>query len=203
MNNNLNLKDTINIEQTKNSIKEVLDEIKSNYEKNILIPVNLYDLNEYLTDLENLNNEKNNDITNLITIDYLFFFRIAIINSNSIRIIIFQILRKCIKINPLFTNKILDAMIPILICKYFENIKLPFEERYSCLKLCQTWLKLSDKNFPIIFLQSMAAIAKIEEDKFKIGCIEFIRITSISRPDLVNIVGGFGILINSLINETS
>ena len=64
MNNNLNLKDTINIEQTKNSIKEVLDEIKSNYEKNILIPVNLYDLNEYLTDLENLNNEKNNDITN-------------------------------------------------------------------------------------------------------------------------------------------
>jgi hypothetical protein len=201
MNNNLNLKDTINIEQTKNSIKEVLDEIKSNYEKNILIPVNLYDLNEYLTDLENLNNEKNNDITNLITIDYLFFFRIAIINSNSIRIIILQILRKCIKINPLFTNKILDAMIPILICKYFENIKLPFEERYSCLKLCQTWLKLSDKNFPIIFLQSIAAIAKIEEDKFKIGCIEFIRITSISRPDLVNIVGGFGILINSLINE--
>ena len=92
-------------------------------------------------------------------------------------------------------------MIPILICKYFENIKLPFEERYSCLKLCQTWLKSSDKNFPIIFLQSIAAIAKIEEDKFKIGCIEFIRITSISRPDLVNIVGGFGILINSLINE--
>ena len=74
------------------------------------------------------------------------------------------------------------------------------EERYCCIKLFQTWLKLSDANFPIIFLQSIAAIAKVE-DNFKIGCIEFLRMTSISRPDLVSTVGGFAILINALFEE--
>ena len=200
MNNNLNLKDTNIIEQIKNSIKEDLSNIKINYQKNILIPLNIYDLDEHLTEFQKHNKDKSINITDLITIDYLFFFRTAIINSNSVRIIILNILRNCIKINPLFTNKILDAMIPILICKIFEDNKLPFEERYCCIKLFQTWLKLNDINFPLIFLQSIAAIAKVE-DTFKIGCIEFLRMTSISRPDLVSTVGGFGILINALFEE--
>ena len=200
MNNNLNLKDTNIIEQIKNSIKEDLSNIKSNYKNKIIVPLNLYDLNEHLIEFQNYNNDKNNDIIDLITIDYLFFFRTAIINSNSLRILILQILRNCIKINPLFTNKILDAMIPILFCKYFEDLTLPFEERYSYLKIGQIWLKLSDANFPIIFLQSIALIAK-SDNIFKIGCIEFLRMTSILRPDLVSTVGGFSILINSFIDQ--
>ena len=200
MNNNLNLKDTNIIEQIKNSIKEDLSNIKSNYKNKIIVPLNLYDLNEHLIEFQNYNNDKSNDITDLITIDYLFFFRTAIINSNSLRILILQILRNCIKINPLFTNKILDAMIPILFCKYFEDLTLPFEERYSYLKIGQIWLKLSDANFPIIFLQSIALIAK-SDNIFKIGCIEFLRMTSIKRPDLVSTVGGFSIMINSFIDQ--
>ena len=177
MNNNLNLKDTNNIEQIENNIKEDLSNIKSNYQKKIIVPLNLYDLNDHLMEFLNYKTDKINNITDLITIDYLFFFRTALINSNSLRILILQILRNCIKINPLFTNKILDAMIPILFCKYFEDLTLPFEERYYYLKIGQIWLKLSDANFPIIFLQSIAIIAK-SDNIFKIGCIEFLRMTS-------------------------
>ena len=200
MNNNLILKDTNIVEQIKNNIKDDLSKIKLNFKKNILVPLNLYNLEEHLTELKSYTNFEISDIIDLITIDYLFFFRIVLINSNSVRLIILEILRNGIKIKPQFTSKILDAMIPILICKNLEDIKQPFEIRYSCLKLIQTWLKLSDQNFPIIFLQSIAAIAKIE-DSFKIGCIEFLRMTSISRPDLVSTVDGFHILINSLIDE--
>ena len=200
MNNNLNLKDTNNIEQIENNIKEDLSNIKSNYQKKIIVPLNLYDLNDHLMEFLNYKTDKINNITDLITIDYLFFFRTALINSNSLRILILQILRNCIKINPLFTNKILDAMIPILFCKYFEDLTLPFEERYYYLKIGQIWLKLSDANFPIIFLQSIAIIAK-SDNIFKIGCIEFLRMTSILRPDLVSTVGGFSILINSFIDQ--
>ena len=200
MNNNLNLKDTNNIEQIINSIKDDLTTIKINYKKNMMIPVSLYDLEEHLQNFILYNKDKNINITDLITIDYLFFFRTVLINSNSLRIIILQIFKNCIKINPQFTTKILDAMLPILISKFFEDIKLPFEERYLCIKLFHTWLKLNDENFPLIFLQSIAAMAK-SDDIFKIGCIEFLRMTSITRPDLVSTVDGFEILINSLIVE--
>ena len=200
MNNNLNLKDTNNIDQIINSIKDDLTTIKINYKKNMMIPVSLYDLEEHLQNFILYNKDKNINITDLITIDYLFFFRTVLINSNSLRIIILQIFKNCIKINPQFTTKILDAMLPILISKFFEDIKLPFEERYLCIKLFHTWLKLNDENFPLIFLQSIAAMAK-SDDIFKIGCIEFLRMTSITRPDLVSTVDGFEILINSLIVE--
>ena len=200
MNNNLNLIDTNNIEQIKNSIKNDLSAIKINYKKNIIIPVNLYDLEEHLRNFLNYNKDKTTNIIDLFSIDYLFFFRTALINSNSLRIIILQIFENCIKINPQFTNKMLEAMIPILISKFFEDIRLPFEERYWYIKLIQIWLKLSDENFPLIFLQSIAAMAKID-DIFKIGCIEFLRMTSITRPDLVSTVDGFEILINALIEE--
>ena len=130
MNNNLNLKDTNNIDQIINSIKDDLATIKINYKKNIIIPVSLYDLEEHLQNFILYNKDKNINIKDLITIDYLFFFRTVLINSNSLRIIILQIFKNCIKINPQFTTKILDAMLPILISKFFEDIKLPFEERY-------------------------------------------------------------------------
>ena len=130
MNNNLNLKDTNNIDQIINSIKDDLTTIKINYKKNIIIPVSLYDLEEHLQNFILYNKDKNINITDLITIDYLFFFRTVLINSNSLRIIILQIFKNCIKINPQFTTKILDAMLPILISKFFEDIKLP-------LKICR------------------------------------------------------------------
>jgi hypothetical protein len=92
-------------------------------------------------------------------------------------------------------------MIPIVICKIFEDNKnSSFEEKYQCLKFMLTWLKNSDENFPIIFLQSISIQAKSDQS-IKIGCIEFLRIMSISRPDLCSTVGGFKIIINSLIEE--
>jgi hypothetical protein len=63
-----------------------------------------------------------------------------------------------------------------------------------------TWLQKSDENFPMIFPQAIVSLAKTD-DEFKIGCIEFLRIMGISRPDICSSVGGFRIIINALIEE--
>ena len=78
MNNNLKLIDTDNIEQIINSIKDDLSTIKLNFDKNIIIPVNLYDLEEHLMSFYHHNKDKNINITDLISIDYLFFFPYSI-----------------------------------------------------------------------------------------------------------------------------
>ena len=92
-------------------------------------------------------------------------------------------------------------MIPIIICRIFEDNKNSiYEERYYCLKFFRIWLKYSDNNFPIIFAQALASISQTD-DIFKIGCIEFLREMSIIRPDLCSTVGGFNILITSLLDE--
>lgn len=92
-------------------------------------------------------------------------------------------------------------MYPIAICKIFEDYKhSAFEERFECFKLIHSWLKFSDKNFPLIFCQGIAAMAKGDEF-FKKGCIEFLRNLAIKKPDFCSTVGGFRILINSLIDE--
>ena len=61
------------------------------------------------------------------------------------------------------------------------------------------WFQLSNNNFPFIFCQGIAAMSKNDEI-FKKGCLEFLRILSIIRPDLCSSVGGFKILINSLLD---
>ena len=188
------------IDKLKNEIKNDLFKIKKDYEKKIVDPLNIYYLNDHLSELK-LKTDKEIDINELFSIEYLFFFRIVLIYEKSMRVIILQIFKNCIKINPIFTNKIIDAMIPIIICKIFENENdSSFEDRYECLKLFLTWLELSNSNFPIIFPQAVASLCKTN-DPFKIGCIEFLRIMSITRPDLCSTVGGFKILIHSLIEE--
>jgi hypothetical protein len=201
MNNEINNQnESKNIDKLKITIKEDLLKIKKDYENNIVNFSDIYNLNNHLCELQQKNN-KEIDINELFTINYLFFFRIVLIYEKSMKIIILQILKNCIKINPIFTNKILDAMIPIIICKIFENEKNPFEERYECLKIFLTWLELNNSNFPIIFPQAVVSLYKAD-DPFKIGCIEFLRLMSIIRPDLCSTVGGFKILINSLIDES-
>ena len=78
MNNNLILKDTNIVEQIKNNIKDDLSKIKLNFKKNILVPLNLYNLEEHLTELKSYTNFEISDIIDLITIDYLFFFSYSI-----------------------------------------------------------------------------------------------------------------------------
>ena len=185
----------------KNKFVNILSKIKKDYENNIIIPLNIYELNDYLDEIKSKKDENLTDIIDLFTIDFLYFFRLAMIYEKSFRIVILLFLTKSIEINPLFTNKILDAMIPIVVCKIFEDNKISlFEERYICLKFMLTWLKKSDENFPIIFPQAIASIAKTDS-QFKIGCIEFLRIMSISRPDICSSVGGFRIIINTIIEE--
>ena len=200
--NELNIqKEKDDIQNLKNIIREDLSKIKEDYENNLVAPLNIYDLNNHLYEIRTKNCEEFSDIIDLFTMEYLFFFRIVIIKGKSLRILVLSLLMNCIEINPLFTNKILDAMIPIVICKFFEDTKnSSFEEKYESLKFMLTWLKNSDENFPIIFPQSISIQAKADQS-IKIGCIEFLRIMSISRPDLCSTVGGFKIIINSLIEE--
>ena len=202
MEDDLNLqKENINIEQIKNDIKENLSKIKKDYENNITNTINIYTLNEHLNEIKLKKDNKLGEIIDLFTLEYLFFFRILIINAKNQKLLVLKILKNCIKINPAFTNKIIDSMMPIILCKVIEDVKnSSFEERYECLKIFQIWLNSSDSNFPIIFPQSIASISKTD-DSFKIGCIEFLREMSIIRPDICSTVGGFRILINSLIEE--
>ena len=189
-----------NIDELRKVIQDDLLKIKKDYENKLVDFLNIFNLNNHLCELK-LTKSKDIDIYELFTLDYLFFFRIVLIYEKSTRIEILQILKNCIKISPTFTNKIIDAMIPIILCKIFENEKnSSFEERYECLKIFLTWLELSDSNFPIIFPQAVACKCKTD-DPFKIGCLEFLRIMSIIRPDLCSTVGGFKILIHSLIEE--
>ena len=201
MNSHINLqKDDNSIDLLKNNIKDDLSNIKKNYENKLINIKIIYSLNEHLNEIKIKNNNKSKDIIDLLSLEYLFFFRILLLNSRHHKVIFLQILKNCIEINPLFTKKILDAMIPIVISKLFEDTSNPsFEEKYECLKFFQTWLNLSDTNFPIIFAQSVVMLSKID-NPFKIGSIEFLREMGILRPDLCSAVGGFRVLINSLID---
>ena len=203
MNNDLNMeKENLNIEKMKDNIKEDLSKLKKDYEKKLANQFNIFNLNEHLNEIKILKDKNiSKDIIDLFSLEHLFFFRILLINEKYQRKVIIKILANCIEINPLFTKKILQAMIQIVICKILEDSKnSSFEERYECLKLFHIWLKFSDNNFPIIFPQAIASISKTD-DSFKIGCIEFLREMSIYRPDLCSTVGGFRILITSIIEE--
>ena len=196
-----NKKENNSIDEWYNNIKEDLSKLKIDFDKKIVNRLNIFNLNEHLNQLKKLNNKELPMFIDLFSLEYLFFFRILLINEKSQRRIILEILKKCIELNPLFTNKILESMTQIIICKILEDSKnSSFEERYECLRLFHTWLSLSDINFPIIFSQAIVSISKTD-DSFKIGCIEFLRELSIYRPDLCSTVGGFRILISSLIEE--
>ena len=113
---------------------------------------------------------------------------------------VIKILRNNIEICPSFTKQLVNKMFPIAICKILEDYKSKnFDEKYECLKLIHSWLKLSDTNFPLIFCQGIASMSKSDE-VFKKGCIEFLRSLGVIRPDLCSSVGGFKILINSLLD---
>ena len=184
-------------DETKNNISQILEEIQNNNEIN---PKRIYELYQILEDV-NKNNGQSSIISDLFTSNIIYIFRYLILQEKkTMRIIIIRIIRLNIEIYPFFTNKLLECLYPIAICKIFEeNKKNTFEERYECFKLINTWLKYSNNNFPLIFCQAIAALSRVD-DLFKKGCIEFIRNLSIIRPDLSSTVGGFRILINNLID---
>jgi hypothetical protein len=64
-----------------------------------------------------------------------------------------------------------------------------------------SWLRYSSESFPLIFCQAMLAIARGQDENFKKGAIEFIRNLSVKKPEYCNIIGGYKILINSLLDD--
>ena len=188
-------------EEDKKKIEDILKEIKSGQEISEVNPQKLYELHYYINELKDRDYEKSPIISDLFTDNLIFFFRTLILQEKKIRIIILKILRNNIQIYPPFTEKLLDALYPIAICKILEEFKKStFEERYECLKLMHIWLKFSNENFPLILCQAVAALSRSDE-LFKKGCIDFMRNLGVIRPDLCSTVGGFRILINSLLDE--
>ncbi len=199
-NNEETKEEKVSEEEIKN-ITEILNEIKINQDSNEVYPQKLFDLLYYINDIKEKEYPQTQEISDLFTNNYIFLFRTLLLQEKGIRIIILKLLRNNIQIYPPFTQKLLDALYPLVICKIFEDIKKnTFEERYECLKLMNIWLKFSDKNFPLIFCQAIAAMSKSDE-YFKKGCIEFMRNLGVIRPDLCSTVGGFRILINCLLDE--
>ena len=185
-------------ERYKKSITEILKTIQDEYKKNIIKPNSLNELNNYLKDLRN-KKIKTDFIDNLITNEHLYVF-LFLLQEEGTRTLCLKILRNNIEIYPPFTKKLVNKMFPMIICKILEDFKSKnFNDRYECLKLINSWFQLSNNNFPFIFCQGIAAMSKNDEI-FKKGCLEFLRILSIIRPDLCSSVGGFKILINSLLD---
>ena len=186
------------LEKYKKSITQTLEAIKNDYKTNIIIPNTLYELNNFLTELKN-KKIKTDFIDNQITNEHLYAF-LCLLQEEGTRTLGLKILKNNIEIHPPFTKKLINKMFPMIICKILEDFKSKnFNDRYECLKLINSWFQLSNNNFPLIFCQGIAAMSKNDEI-FKKGCLEFLRILSIIRPDLCSSVGGFKILINSLLD---
>ena len=188
-------------EETINTISDILNDIKTSQDSYEVYPTKLYELYYYINDTKEKEYQQSPKISDLFIDDFIYLFRTLLLEEKGVRIIILKILRHNIQIYPPFTQKMLDALYPIVICKIFEEFKLSsFEERYECLKLINIWLKFSNNNFPLIFCQAIAALSRSDE-LFKKGCIDFIRNLGVIRPDLCSTVGGFRILINTLLDE--
>ena len=186
------------LEKYKKSIIQTLESIQNDYKTNLIIPNTLYELNNFLTELKN-KKIKTDLIDNQITNEHLYVF-LCLLQEEGTRTLGLKILKNNIEIYPPFTKKLVNKMFPMIICKILEDFKSKnFNDRYECLKLINSWFQLSNNNFPFIFCQGIAAMSKNDEI-FKKGCLEFLRILSIIRPDLCSSVGGFKILINSLLD---
>ena len=186
------------LEKYKKSIIQTLESIQNDYKTNLIIPNTLYELNNFLTELKN-KKIKTDLIDNQITNEHLYVF-LCLLQEEGTRTLGLKILKNNIEIHPPFTKKLVNKMFPMIICKILEDFKSKnFNDRYECLKLINSWFQLSNNNFPFIFCQGIAAMSKNDEI-FKKGCLEFLRILSIIRPDLCSSVGGFKILINSLLD---
>ena len=185
--------------ETKDLLKKILSKIKKDYTENTVSPQTLF---EFLFHLQNLKNSeiKSEIIYESLTNDHIYLFRTLLTQQKNLIPLILNIFQLNIEICPKFTNFLLNCMIPIIISKILEDPKKEFQERYECIKLLYIWLKNSDENFPIIFCQSIAAMARSDET-FRKGCVEFLRNLAIIRPDLCSTVGGFRILINGLLDE--
>ncbi len=182
-------------------IKTDLETIINDFKSNMIDPKILKKILQFLKEFKKKKNQQS--INNLFSNDHFIIFRKVILEEKNIRIKALKILRVLIEISPkYFTNKYLNHMYPFIICKILEDFKHGiFEERYECLKLIHTWLTFSEKNFPLIFCQGIAAMAKGDE-VFKKGSIEFLRNLAIKKPDLCSTVGGFRILINTLLDDS-
>ena len=186
------------LEKYKKSIIQTLESIQNDYKTNLIIHNTLYELNNFLTELKN-KKIKTDLIDNQITNEHLYVF-LCLLQEEGTRTLGLKILKNNIEIHPPFTKKLVNKMFPMIICKILEDFKSKnFNDRYECLKLINSWFQLSNNNFPFIFCQGIAAMSKNDEI-FKKGCLEFLRILSIIRPDLCSSVGGFKILINSLLD---
>ena len=184
-----------------NNIIEIVNEIKSGQDSNEVNPERIYDLFYYVKRVSDKNYKGGNQISDLFTNNLLFLFRTLLLQEKGVRLLIMKIIRYNIQIDPEFTIKLLDSLYPIVICKIMEDFKKStFEERYECLKVINVWLKYSDHNFPLIFCQAVAAMSRADEI-FKTGCIDFMRNLGVVRPDLCSTVGGFRVLINTLLDE--
>ena len=185
-------------EKIKNIITQNLEQIQNDYKDNSVTTSTLIELNKCLFELKK-EKIKTDFIYNQIQDEHLNVF-LYLLQEEGMRSIVLKILRKNIEIYPLFTNKLLEKMFQIIICRIFEDFKSKtYNDRYECFKLINCWFQYSNNNFPLIFCQGIAAMSKTDE-VFKKGCLEFLRTLGVIRPDLCSCVGGFKILINSLLD---
>lgn len=143
------------------------------------------------------------DTKNLISFETIRIFRkFLLVEDKAIRILTLKILRYYFEIIPSLSVDLKRKFFPLLISKQFEDHKASsFEERIECFKFINTWLKVSEDNFPLIFCQGILAIARGQDEHFKKGAIEFIRNLAVKKPEYCSLIEGFKILVNSLLDD--
>lgn len=134
--------------------------------------------------------------------DLILFRKFVLIEDKDIRLLTLKIIRLTLEINPELGGNLKDLLFPLVICRIFEDYKSgTFEERLECMKLINSWLKVNEQSFPLIFCQAILSISRGQDELFKKGSVEFIRNLAIKKPEYCSIIGGFKILINALLDE--
>jgi hypothetical protein len=130
------------------------------------------------------------------------FRKFLTVDEKTIRMYTLKIIRYYLETYPSIGFLLKKKWFPLIICKLFEDHKnSSFEERLENMKLINSWLKYADSSFPLIFCQAVMSITKGQDEYFKKGAIEFMRFLSVKKPLHANIIGGFKILVNSLLDE--
>ena len=128
--------------------------------------------------------------------------KFLLVEEKTIRMYSVKIVRYYLECYPRIGTTLKKKWFPLIICKLFEDHKYcSFEERLENFKLMNSWLRYAEGSFPLIFCQAVMAISKGQDEYFKKGAIEFLRNLSVKKPEHANIIGGFKILINSLLDE--
>lgn len=200
------------IQNTLQEIVKITNKIKQNFIKQTIECSLLEETISLLKILKtNLNDEAisagNSLFNQILTDELLSIFRFYLsFEEKTVRKLTLKVIRYLInvtsnKTSSFFFGIIKKNLLHIMFSKIFEDYKYSsYEERLEAYRIIMTWLELSPSNFPLLISQGIASFVKIQDEHFKKASLEFIRDLAVKLPDQCRVVGGYKILISTLLD---